>query len=399
VLALLADLWSADQAIVAEQHLVATPGRGQGTSLAALYAPTGAVGELLSRAGPAHSRFFGYAARDRRAGTPLGADHATLLGLEDVQGYDPVQVARYDEYMRALNGRPQPWYRRSFVLEGGLRSPLLDLLGARYALATAGSAPSLSRLPGYRGVYAGGGLYLFERRGAFPRAWLVHSALRVPRGGALSLLSSRRVDPRRTALIEGSPPPLAPPRNPSRDRARITAYEPDRVRVRVGTQARGLLVLGDVYYPAWRAYVDGAAVPLLIADHALRAVPVPAGEHEVELRYESGTLRVGIVVSSLTCALLAGVALLGLVARLRAAAPGPVDGAARHEADPPSIAAARRPPLQHAALRPHPRPGRRRGIGSPGRLADTPAGLSPIAQAGRKHAAPSSGRRSRARSG
>ena len=61
-----------------------------------------------------------------------------------------------------------------------------------------------------------------------------------------------------------------------------------------------MLVLSEVYYPAWKAYIDGRPAPIYRADHLLRAIPVPAGEHMVELRYESWTLRVGTAVSLLT---------------------------------------------------------------------------------------------------
>ena len=38
------------------------------------------------------------------------------------------------------------------------------------------------------------------------------------------------------------------------------------------------------------------------ADHVLRAVPVPAGEHTVELRYESSPLRIGLALIALAVA-------------------------------------------------------------------------------------------------
>jgi len=79
------------------------------------------------------------------------------------------------------------------------------------------------------------------------------------------------------------------------------------------TGASGLLMLNEAYYPAWKAYVDSRPVPLYAADHLLRAVPVPAGEHTVELRYESWSLRARVAVS-----LIAYLALIALtVARVR----------------------------------------------------------------------------------
>ena len=46
--------------------------------------------------------------------------------------------------------------------------------------------------------------------------------------------------------------------------------------------------------------MDGEPAPLYRADHLFRAVPVPAGEHTVELRYESRSLRAGTAISLLT---------------------------------------------------------------------------------------------------
>ncbi len=74
----------------------------------------------------------------------------------------------------------------------------------------------------------------------------------------------------------------------------------------------GLLLLSEVAYPAWRAYVDGEPREVLTADHLLRAVPIPAGERTVELRFESRALRFGVMISL--------VAFLGLLGLLAAAA-------------------------------------------------------------------------------
>ena len=76
-----------------------------------------------------------------------------------------------------------------------------------------------------------------------------------------------------------------------------------------------MLILSEVYYPAWHAYVDRQPTQLYIADHALRGIAVPAGAHTVEIRYESLSLNVGLAIT-----LFAGVALLALtIGTLRAA--------------------------------------------------------------------------------
>ena len=57
--------------------------------------------------------------------------------------------------------------------------------------------------------------------------------------------------------------------------------------------ADGLLVFSEVYAKGWNAYVDGEKVDILRTNHTFRGVPVTAGEHTVELKYEPIELRVG----------------------------------------------------------------------------------------------------------
>jgi uncharacterized membrane protein YfhO len=125
--------------------------------------------------------------------------------------------------------------------------------------------------------------------------------------------------------LDNTPPDLASPDNPSADRAVVKTYEADRIRLETATGASGLLVLSEAYYPAWKAYVDGRPVPLYVADHVLRAVPVPSGEHTVELRYESSPLRVGLAVSLISYLVLIALAVAGT--RRKSAGKMPTDNA------------------------------------------------------------------------
>lgn len=60
------------------------------------------------------------------------------------------------------------------------------------------------------------------------------------------------------------------------------------------------LVLSQTYYHPWRAYVDGLPAPLLRANYAFQAVPVPAGSHRVKLRYEDRRFYLGTILSLTT---------------------------------------------------------------------------------------------------
>jgi uncharacterized membrane protein YfhO len=63
------------------------------------------------------------------------------------------------------------------------------------------------------------------------------------------------------------------------------------------TDGDAWLVLSDTYYPGWKAFVDGQQTPLLRGDVLFRAVPIPAGEHDVQLHFEPASVKVGLAIS------------------------------------------------------------------------------------------------------
>ncbi len=302
------------------------------------YAAGGAASFLQSAQQPQPVRYFGYDPRlleegpwppapyryhfaEPRTTALLVNNRATVVGIQDIQGYNPLQLASYVEYLIALNGKPQE-YHEANVLESGLGSPLLNLLNVGYVVVPAEvppARPDLQRLLGrHPVVYRDDQVTVLENRDALPRAWIVHAAEQVERGEILKRLVTGGVDPRQTALLTEAPPPLDQPRNATADSAVVMGYSGDRIEVRTRTEAAGLLMLSEVYYPAWKAYVDGKQTRVYQADHLLRAVPVPPGEHTVELRFESLALRVGMLISLATYAIVLLLATLAGVRRYRA---------------------------------------------------------------------------------
>ena len=162
-------------------------------------------------------------------------------------------------------------------------------------------------------VYMDANVEIRANPSALPRAWIVHAALQAPPISALSDISTGQVDARQTAILEDAPPSLAPALDPGRDRATVTLDQPDHLSIGTASDAPGLLMLSEIDYPAWNAYVDGTPARVFVADGALRAVPVSAGDHTVELRFESAALSVGMGISVLALIFLAVVATLPLL--------------------------------------------------------------------------------------
>jgi len=92
--------------------------------------------------------------------------------------------------------------------------------------------------------------------------------------------------------------------------AKILGDNGNVVTVEADARKNALLFLADSWWPLIRAKVDGKSAPVWRANFGYRAVPVPAGKHVVEFRYEPLDLYAGLAMT-----LLAVVALV-VVARL-----------------------------------------------------------------------------------
>lgn len=78
---------------------------------------------------------------------------------------------------------------------------------------------------------------------------------------------------------------------------RVINYSENEIKIQVRTDENGFLFFSEVFYPAWKAYIDGKLTPVYRADYCERAVYVEKGTHTVEMKYESDTFKQGLMFS------------------------------------------------------------------------------------------------------
>jgi len=67
----------------------------------------------------------------------------------------------------------------------------------------------------------------------------------------------------------------------------MTEYKPDILKYKSKSTSEQLAIFSEIYFSdGWQAYIDGTEVPHFRADWTLRALRVPAGEHEVVFKFE-----------------------------------------------------------------------------------------------------------------
>lgn len=236
---------------------------------------------------------------EERGGGPYRAEVIGLGGawqnapmvfdIESTLGYNPLRLEAYEEATGATESSHMS-KRRFSKLMGSYRSTLANMLGIRFICTSApieALDPSLK--PGDMSLVEQiGRVRIYENAGAMSRALLISRAIpadaeKILRSGVMPPL-----DYRTTALIEDLPAGWANPAKPVADagRATIADYSNTEIRVEVNAAQRSFLVLNDLWYPSWRAYVDGEERPIHRANVLFRAVEVPAGRHTVVFNFE-----------------------------------------------------------------------------------------------------------------
>jgi len=75
---------------------------------------------------------------------------------------------------------------------------------------------------------------------------------------------------------------------------------PSLIEIETESAAPPVVVIAQNFYPSWRATVNGQPAPVLRANHAFQAIPIPAGKSIIRLDYVDWPFRIGAGVSLFT---------------------------------------------------------------------------------------------------
>jgi hypothetical protein len=232
-------------------------------------------------------------------------NNSLLRGLHSLNGYDVLRVTRFERLLEQdAAGMSQAEATFAPTHLG------LDILNAKYAIySNALKPPPAAR---WRFLNNFGPVSLYENLNVLPRAWLVTDAYNLPSADVLRTLQTgtlpngRPFEPRRMALFSNrNLPPLS--QGPEDDRLQahveIAKYEEQRIRLNVVAPGARWLVMSEVNYPGWEAWLDGKRISSFRANYLLRAVEITAGRHTVEFFYRPRSFQSGLLLSLIILAI------------------------------------------------------------------------------------------------
>jgi len=151
--------------------------------------------------------------------------------------------------------------------------------------------------------------YIIYRKNARPisnshrlgNAWLVEDYRLVPDANA-EIEALNDFEPTKTAIIdkrfEGELKDLKQLTKDTSGHITLAHYEPNHLKYEYQADSKQLAVFSEVYYPqGWKLYIDGEETDLFRANYILRAATIPAGEHEIEMKFKPKSYYMGNKIS------------------------------------------------------------------------------------------------------
>jgi hypothetical protein len=235
------------------------------------FIPTAADQQILNDPDHANFRVF-----DQTARSPFYSDSRTSYHHNNIGGYHPAMLALYNDLIERQ------------LSKGNMQ--VFDMLNTKYFIVKNPQTgkPTAENNPG-----------------AFGNAWLVKGIKYVNNADqemdaldSTHLRDTAVVDTKFKAMIAGLPVP------DSSASIKLKQNLNDKIDYTFHSTTPQFAVLSEIYYPlGWDAYIDGKKTDYVKTDYVLRGIYVPAGNHEIEFRFEPKSYSIGRTITIIANAL------------------------------------------------------------------------------------------------
>lgn len=93
--------------------------------------------------------------------------------------------------------------------------------------------------------------------------------------------------------------------SPAEGTIQLIDYKPNELKYSFDSSKDELVVFSEIWTKkGWTMWIDGVESPLFRADYVLRSAIIPAGQHEIVMRYEPSVWRIGNAIQMITSLLI-----------------------------------------------------------------------------------------------
>ena len=208
-----------------------------------------------------------------------------------IGGYHAAKLRRYQELIDHLLVNEQQQLvsvlgeakTEADILSAFAKTPTLNMLNMRYLIYNPEATP-------IRNPYANG------------NAWFVQGEVKIVDNADAEIAAMKTINSRRDAVVDkrfASALDGFVPQADSTASIRMVAYRPNKLTYKVQTKTEQLVVFSEIFYEnGWQATIDNKPMDHFRADWILRAMRVPAGDHEIVFEFKPKEYVAAAYVSS-----------------------------------------------------------------------------------------------------
>lgn len=207
---------------------------------------------------------------------------------QSLGGYHGAKLKRYQTiiekslYAELIKGIPLNWN-------------VINMLNTKYIIFN-----NQLPFPNLQEVYVDNntGLYVYKNLSALPRAWFVKNVRVInDEDKIINTMNTMDFNPAQTAIVEENVEQVFAPDSTI---VKLTERDIHHTKWDLTTDKKAFLTISEVYYPAgWRVYIDGKETKIYATNYVLRGIVVPAGTHQVEMKFVPKTYNLSIILSAI----------------------------------------------------------------------------------------------------
>ena len=215
-------------------------------------------------------------------------DASTSYWHQSVGGYHGAKMKRYQELIDSvMNPELQSFVQtmQGAVSEADIEPALqkltsLNMLNTKYIIYNPEAGPLVNRYALGNAWFADTIIFVADSNEELKRLPQLQ--------GNNAMVISRFKDNVRSSALEAT----------ADDRIELISYKANELIYKSSSSADRVAIFSEIYYPAgWNAFIDGIEVEHFRANYILRALSVPAGEHEIRFEFKPASYYSGNKVS------------------------------------------------------------------------------------------------------
>ena len=205
-------------------------------------------------------------------------ENETSFFHKSIGGYHPAKLRRYQEMVDAYIVPEMQKAMQAIAAKGGNMQqvdgvklfPVLNMLNTKYFIFPLQGGATIP----LKNIYAQGNGWFVDKIDYVADANAEYAEV-----GKIDVRHEAVADKQFEAVLGQAKA------NDSTATVKLDKYEPNNLQYTVNSKNGGIVVFSEIYYPGWKATVDGQSVELGRVNYILRAVNVKPGKHIVVLDF------------------------------------------------------------------------------------------------------------------